>query len=170
VESQERKLRRREVSVAARGAAVTLCLLGAADALAAAPAGRYSYPGGTVSTAVVVYDNVMKLTWQRTATAMSFTNAGAQDYCTSLNTSALGGYSTGWRMPTMNELLSIVDYRAGHPAVDPTAFPGTATTAFWASTPYSYNGSSGNAWVVDFTDGVTSHDAVGNTNDVRCVR
>ncbi len=97
---------------------------------AAAPSGRYTYPGGTVTSSSTVYDTVTKLTWQRAIPANPCPSDGAglctlldaQTYCSTLS---LGGYTTGWRLPTVKELMSIIDISATSPAVDQTAFPST---------------------------------------------
>lgn len=55
-----------------------------------------------------------------------------------------------WRLPTIEELLSIVDYSKYDPAVDKTAFKGPFGWT-WSST--EYKGSAGFAWVVDLGGG-----------------
>jgi hypothetical protein len=145
-----------------------------------APAGRYSYPDGTVATADIVYDNVTHLTWERTEPSGIFvwSSSGvpgsAQSHCAGLNTSALGGFTSGWRLPSVNELLSIVDFTLADPTIDETAFPQTGSLYFWADIPYQYNGSTGTAWVVNFSDGYAGQasDVAGAPywGAVRCVR
>ena len=74
-------------------------------AIADAPAGRYTY----TSTSVTVYDTKTKLTWQRAATAAQYAMADAKTYCGSPATAtALGG--SGWRLPTLKELQSLIDF------------------------------------------------------------
>src|SRR6202142_4217978 len=81
-------------------AAVAMALAVPAGA-GTAPAGRYTYPA-----AGTVYDTKTKLTWQRTAPSKEYTWADAKTYCAGVG-AALSG--TGWRLPTMKELLTIVD-------------------------------------------------------------
>jgi hypothetical protein len=113
----------------------------------------------------VVADNITGLMWERSASASTFTQSQANEYCASEKT---GGFSD-WRVPTVVELVSLVDYSESSPSIDPVAFPGTPQLAyFWTSTPFAGNGS--NAWVVYFYYGHTYYKSVANTYNVRCVR
>ena len=88
----------------------------------------------------------------------------AKAYCASL---ALDG--PGWRLPTEDELVSIVDTAVGSaPKIDQTAFPYTPPEGFWTSSPAA--DSSGFVCFVHFGYGGT-----GSANPVvffkvRCVR
>jgi hypothetical protein len=115
-------------------------------------------------SAGTVTDNVTGLVWQRDVDANSYTWRDAQSYCQSLN---LGGDYTGWRVPTLIELESIVDYGRTYPAINVIAFPST-TASFWSSTPYAYDTSY--MWEVFFSDGSTSTLYTGYVTRVRCVR
>jgi len=124
--------------------------------------------GGTVK------DTLTSLVWQQDGSGtragcsgsgqLTCTWAEAQAYCSGL---ALGGYSD-WRLPTVKELSSIVDFTVAGPAINQTAFPSTPADRFWTSSPYA--GSSGNAWNVSFLLGDSSSYDVGNDYRVRCVR
>jgi len=128
---------------------------------ASAPAGRYTTANGTV------YDTKTKLTWQQAVSSSTYTQAGAASYC-----STLGLNGATWRLPTVKELVTIVDVSVASPGptVDSTAFPGTPASFFWTSTLYA--GASGLAWSVNFYSGDT--DGYGVVSDasgsVRCVR
>jgi len=43
----------------------------------------------------------------------------------------------GWRLPTIQELLTLVDYERHDPAIDTTIFTGCPSSWFWTSTPYA---------------------------------
>jgi hypothetical protein len=74
-----------------------------------------------------------------------------------------------WRLPSVKELVTIVDDTRRNPAVDPNAFPGTPSDLFWASTPSVADPS--RAWTVTFLAGGTSAlVATGNAHYHRCVR
>jgi hypothetical protein len=140
---------------------VGMMLLGSL-AWAAAPAGRYTVN----EQAATVLDNKTGLTWQRAVPSTSYTWANAQAYCQGLN---LGGFSSGWRLPTKLELETLVDVRVAPPgpAIDTTAFPATPAEAFWTSSPRA---GSTDAWFVFFFDGYTFFDGMDNSLSVRCVR
>ena len=124
------------------------------------------------SVAGVVTDRVTGLTWEQTATPGTFDQPTGASYCANSRT---GGLS-GWRLPTVTELISLVDFTVPFPgaAIDGAAFPGTTPDKFWTSTPYLNPGSdpSANAFVVDF--GYARTDSSPVTGDgvavrVRCV-
>ena len=140
-------------------AAVAMALAVPAGA-ATAPAGRYTYPAtGTV------YDTKTKLTWQQKAPSATYAWAGAKTYCAGVG-ATLGG--TGWRLPTMKELQTIVDESRSKPSIDPTAFPGAPTAYFWSSSPVA--GSPSDAWLVYFYSGYTGYYEMSDSYAVRCVR
>ena len=97
------------------------------------------------------------LEWQADVPDRRFTWQEAKDYAASLG--------DGWRLPTMHELLSLVDYSKRNPAC--SVFPDCPSEWFWSSSAYS--GSASYAWVVDFNYGYTSFADVG-VHRVRCVR
>jgi len=136
-------------------AVIVVALTASADANA--PAGRYTTANGTV------YDTKTKLTWQEAVPTGTYTWANAKAYCAGLS---LNG--TGWRLPTIKELQTIVDDSQANPSIDTTAFPSTPANWFWSSSPLV--GSSSNAWLVYFDYGFTYLNFVSNTNYVRCVR
>ncbi|MBI3246902.1 MAG: DUF1566 domain-containing protein [Deltaproteobacteria bacterium] len=72
-----------------------------------------------------------------------------------------------WRVPTAQELQSIVDYSRTSPASDPVFGP-TLASGYWSSTS-SANGPS-DAWVVFFSDGVVITSGKSGPFIVRAVR
>jgi hypothetical protein len=131
-----------------------------AAARAAAPTGHYTFPAtGTV------FDTKTKLTWQRTAPSTLYAWSDAKTYCAGLG-ATLGG--TGWRLPTIKELLTIIDETQVAPPIDSTAFPGTPALSFWSSTLEASDSSQ--AWTLDFSyTGNTGSDVLAATYNVRCV-
>ena len=61
--------------------------------------------------------------------------------------------ATDWRMPTQNELMSIVDYGRVNPAIDPTYFPNTPASHFWSASADASSSLSSFAWHVYFGNG-----------------
>ncbi len=113
-----------------------------------------------------VTDNSTGLVWQKAGDALNDTFENALTYCNS-NTAALSG--TGWRLPNLRELLSIVDYSRGNPSINP-AFTNTQSDLYWSSTTYQAPGSEDFAWLVYFFDGGTSNGDKLSSYYVRCVR
>jgi hypothetical protein len=117
-----------------------------------APVGRY-----IINTDTVV-DTQTHLTWQRASSCLGGSVSVATAYCAGLNA---GGFSTGWRLPALKELQSIVDYTTSNPAIDSEAFPGTPAELFLSSdVNYGRVG-------IDFLDGQINN--IGGCY-VRCVR
>ena len=152
---------------------ITSCLLGmgllAAVGLAYG-ADRFSYS----SDGSEVTDNTTGLVWRRCAEGMTWNGS----ICTvSASTYTHEGAllraqtQTGWRLPNVKELSSLVDRSRSYPAIDPTAFPNTPSDIFWTSPPYV--GSSSYAWHVYFNSGGV-YGSGGDRNDgyyyVRLVR
>ncbi|MEI6805751.1 MAG: DUF1566 domain-containing protein [Myxococcaceae bacterium] len=127
---------------------------------------------GLTAGSVQVKDQITGLIWQRTQApslynwSASAAAGSAQTYCQLLT---LGNVT--WRLPTVKELTSLVDYGIVNPSINTTIFPGTSNNGFWSSTALA--ASSINAWSVDFGyDGgmVTSGGNTSNSRYVRCVR
>jgi hypothetical protein len=81
------------------------------------------------------------------------TAGDASGFVIAVNASNLCGYSD-WRLPTSEELKTIVDYGADFhgPAIDTTWFPNTPRGVFWTSTPN--RGRVFNAFVVFSSGGI----------------
>jgi hypothetical protein len=139
-------------------AATSTVVLSARISDANAPSGHYTSP-----LAGTVYDTKSKLTWQQSVQTTLYTQSGAAMYCASLG--------SGWRLPTVKELVSIVDFsQTTAPLIDRSWFPGTAATdAYWTLTFVA--GSSQNyAWIVSVYNGMTQTGLVTSKNyNVRCV-
>ena len=76
---------------------------------------------------------------------------------------------SGWRMPQMHELASLVDYSRFNPAIDTDAFPDTKPNWYWtgtvdASSPSDY------AWGVNFLDGYVCYHPQNDGGFVRACR
>ena len=94
-----------------------------------------------------VTDTSTGLTWQQDTPEDVVNWKQALAYCESLS---LGGDSD-WRLPTIKELRSLVDYSRNNPSIDITNFPNTLPSFYWSSTTYASNISS--AWGVFFLNG-----------------
>jgi len=79
-----------------------------------------------------VTDTATGLMWQQGAPS-SMTWEAALTYADGL---ALAGFND-WRLPTITELQSIVDFSRASPAIDTNWFPGTGVSYYWSSTTYA---------------------------------
>jgi sulfatase modifying factor 1 len=119
-----------------------------------APAPRFTVD----AAAGTVLDAVTKLTWQRDDAGYWDIFSAASAYCAGL---ALGTPSSGWRLPTVVELESLVDRAQFDPCIDLTTFPQALGWHYWTST-------STKSWYVSFNNGSSGQG--GPTYRVRCVR
>jgi formylglycine-generating enzyme required for sulfatase activity len=126
-------------------------------AAADAPSGHFVSKDGTVE------DSATMLTWQQDAPSEKYTWPDALGYC-----AALDLQGTGWRLPTVKELQTLVDEARAMPAIDQTAFPKTARAEYWTSSRVA--SFPGNAWTVSFAYGFDGFFDIGTTEHVRCVR
>lgn len=60
----------------------------------------------------------------------------------------------GWRLPTRQELESILDLSRHDPAIDPEKFPDTKSSWYWTSTPCAWREDA--VWCVDFDYGAVN--------------
>jgi hypothetical protein len=111
-----------------------------------------------------VLDQRTNLRWQREVSPSTNSWNAAKAYCTSLD---VGGFSSGWRLPTRDELHTLVD-RTAHPTIDSSAFPQTPGDWFWTSSAGTVEGKDV-WWFVSFADGSFGSGTSGPTH-VRCVR
>lgn len=112
----------------------------------------------------VVKDLATKLTWQRAIPADGATHAAAAQYCAD---STVGGWDD-WRLPSLQEMETIVDEGRSNPAADPVVFPQTPAAGFWTATLWA--GTPVLAWHVDFDRGGAAYDTATMSYRIRCVR
>lgn len=119
-------------------------------------------------------DNYTALIWQQGSSPSTMAWSEAANYCATLN---LNGHT--WRVPSLNELASIVNEALVAPAVNRTAFPNTkygskSNNWYWANAQYA---GSNYGWAINYDDGFTGYNsgASGSWNYftaayVKCVR
>jgi len=131
-----------------------------------------------------VTDNLTGLIWMKNANAF-----GAQDWYDALNISnnladGQGGLTDhsiagDWRLPNINELISLTHYGYSSPPLPNTAgtdqwidgdpFTNVQPWNYWTSTTRK-NGNGGSAWCVTFTNGYSLGSTKSNSLYVWCVR
>lgn len=120
-----------------------------------------------------VTDGKTNLIWQKCSAGLSGTNcetgsASTQNWQTALTTcNGLSLAGKAWRLPSTNELLSIVDMNKASPAIDTAFFPATVAPNYWSSSTYVPNTT--NAWFVDFVVGGSGLNVKPALYSVRCV-
>lgn len=119
-----------------------------------APIGRYELHPEAVN------DLQTGLVWQRVAAPRSIPWKAAVELCRARG--------ADFRLPTLRELLTLVDATQIHPAIDRTAFPDTPAGAFWTASRTA--ASPDKAWYVDFERGNSGQYGLTLDAYVRCVR
>lgn len=168
-----------------------------------APTGRFSISGDNQS----VTDLYTGLTWMRCAMGYEWNSTyqrcvyindgnpareqrlftfkqALDDAITTANGNAYGGF-TNWRLPTLKELVSIMDMQCMAPPLNKAIFPGAPAAldrGLWSATPYliaESNQGQASAWFVDLMAGelrtkalssVTGGGTVDNLNYILLVR
>ncbi len=109
-------------------------------------------------------DTTTKLTWPRDGLAAgSYNWEGAQTYCQILS---LDG--SGWRLPNVVELRSLLDRSAGKPYIDKATFADTPEEWYWSATKPPWSPMA--AWWIHFGTAESYGDMVAKQGRVRCVR
>lgn len=112
-----------------------------------------------------VLDRETGIVWEKSPTDfVGFTWAQAQSHCATKSV----GNRRGWKLPSIQELASLMDpsatptLPAGHP------FTVSVTSIYWSSTTYSPNNAA--AWIVFFGNGASTFEAKTNGFSVWCAR
>lgn len=102
---------------------------------------RFAVDGGTAR------DAYTGLTWARESSPAKVTYPEAAGYCASLKVDGAGGF----RVPTIKELVGLVDPNLKYPQLDKKAFPSPRQESVFSSTRYAAD-PLGQAWKVTLTD------------------
>jgi len=118
-----------------------------------------------------ITDNQLKVVWVKDPSVIpelqkTLNFDAAKEACEKLS---YAGFNSGWRLPTVEELRSIVDYTCHDPAWDTNVFGGKHDDWYWTSTPCAWN-PTGSAWVVYSLNGSVSRNGRSYSNYVRPVR
>jgi hypothetical protein len=121
------------------------------------------FVGALDGTAVL--DKETGLVWERSTSATVYNWLDAQSICVQ---AGIGG-RRGWRLPTIDELASLVDPTQNNPAL-PSGhlFTDVYAAYYWSSTAKASD--LNYAWSVVFSNGVVFSFAKSSSYYVRCVR
>jgi hypothetical protein len=120
------------------------------------------------TTAETVTDAYTGLVWQRVLLDRTWPTLPDPQIDAACAALTLDGKS-GFRLPTVKELQSIVISNKREPAIDTVAFRNTPSMPFHASPHYAHpNGTYD--WEVDFTSGLAYVNGANSPVNVRCVR
>ena len=120
----------------------------------------------SMAETTILNDPATNLMWEDTKHAEDgqVTYLEANSYCKALK---LGGHDD-WRVPTLKELLSIVDYKRHEPATLKEFKRVDQDKLYWSTTEYA--GKSTEFWGVVFENGETDSASAIYSRRVRCVR
>jgi hypothetical protein len=119
------------------------------------------------SGGAAVLDRETGLVWEQSPSMTFFVWREAELYCNRLST----GGRLGWRLPTIQELASLVDPSVGSPPALPSGHPfgNVQSFLYWSATTDAFNAS--DAWDVNFFSGVVDDgNYKGASRHVWCVR
>lgn len=128
-------------------------VMGLAAVVPAQSQSRYAYSADGAE----VTDAQTGLIWRRCTEGQTWMNSTCTGGLTVFgHERALAHAMTqsGWRLPNVKELTSLVDTGSVRPAINAAAFPGTPTAVYWSSTPDVQLPTS--AWSVDFALGTVA--------------
>jgi|LGVE01.1.fsa_nt_gb hypothetical protein len=129
------------------------------------------------------HDADNRYTWYDSNPETNGGNAGTpgdgtdtEDFINALNSENFGGFSD-WRLPTIHELMSIVDYETYSPTIDTLYFPNTEiddgkgylSYRYFTSNTMGYSGAN-SVWCLDFDHAGSSQCPKRHTHRIYCAR
>lgn len=137
----------------------------------------FTGPNLVGSTDYITTDNNTGLIWKScfegrsgatcTGSISSLNATNAATTCSALNSGTGYANRTDWRLASVSETITILNYIGTNPAIFTTNFPNASGGGTWSSTGDISIGA--NAWYISFTDGTIGSTVKTNTNDVHCV-
>lgn len=121
-----------------------------------------SYVVGKVGAIDTVTDTTTGLVWQKAAPPGGFTFPQATQYCASLSPAG------AWRLPTIIELVSLLDFTSQVPAAHMSSVFSQSSNTFWSATPYFPT--TGTYWTLEILYGTSSNANPTGSLAVRCVQ
>jgi hypothetical protein len=143
----------------------------------------FTGPTLTYTSDYTTKDNVTGLVWKSCSEGYTgeactddlgvpndYTWADALTACTALNSLHGGAGCAGrktWRLPTVAELSTLLNYGGVIPAIDVLRFPNSTGASYWSSSAYVHNAD--DAWFVYFGSGAVVNAVKTSNAYVRCV-
>jgi len=114
-----------------------------------------------------VLDRETGLVWEKSPSATSDILINQASHC---NTLVTGG-RLGWRLPSIQELASLVDPTQSNPSLPSgSPFTNVQSSPYWSATTVGRVSAPFLMWVVDFFDGSVSGPRIDGANFAWCVR
>ena len=105
--------------------------------------------------------------WEQNLDSMNRINrsqAEAKEFCANLNK----GHNSKYELPSIQQLVSVLDYGVNDPALTPGVFDNFALNVFWSASPFVGPGDSG--WALQLNRGQAFTARTNTKNFVWCVR
>ena len=107
------------------------------------------------------------LMWQDTTSdEITFTWQESITHCEDSTTASY----TNWRVPNINELITIIDLNKTNPAINSIFTNVQNNGKYWSSTTYAQPNEQTSAWYVNSRNGEVLTQTKTSKNNVRCVR
>jgi hypothetical protein len=122
----------------------------------------------------VVLSRVTGMQWTRCSIGQNPTGTGCAGIANRYTWDQANGLEANiaghddWRLPTVEELQTLVEYRVFNPAINPEAFPNTPPANYWSSSEAAYDAFY--AWSVHFANGFSNWRHKRQRFEVRLVR
>lgn len=125
----------------------------------------------TLEDGAVVRHLTTGLEWRRCPEGMDWTGSGCSGDASGMTWSGAlrhAGSKPDWRLPSIDELRSIVEQCRDSPAINQAVFPNTPGERYWTATPYADYADI--AWIVYFSSGNDYWNYWNRSSQVRLVR
>lgn len=124
-----------------------------------------------VNSDKTITDTATNLIWKPCSLGQTLddcSGGSAKTYSWSEALNEIATNHSGWRLPNIKELSSIIELKCVRPSINSNVFPNTTQLYYWSSSPYA--GTGHEAWNVFFGSGYQTYTSKTGRNYVRLVR